>query len=227
MTTTQSEEEIRNQVRAAAVRLRETGTAVTNLPWRSWRTPYRIFLAEFLLVRTRSDVVAARFEEIYRTFSSVKALAAADEEVLAAILYPLGMRKRAPLLLKAARHLIEHHNGEIPQSTDDLLAIPGIGAYTSSAIAAFAFGMATVPADVNILRFLARLTALPMEHVTKGSAALRELLPLLSSATDGPSVEVLLDFTRLICKPRRPLCVECRLQSFCHSVTVPAASDAH
>ncbi len=157
--------------------------SVEHLPWRNVRTPYRIFLAELLLVRTRSDVVARVFEEIALRYPDVLAL--------------------------------EHHQGRIPEKVEELMKVPGLGLYTAAAVAAFAYGSSEVPADVNILRFLSRLTGLPMKHPTKGSPELRALLPLLSREQGGPEPEKLLDFTRLICHARRPRCGECPLQDDC------------
>lgn len=185
------------------------------LPWRKVRTPYRIFLAELLLVRTRSDVVARLFEGIASRYPDMLALADADQEELAASLEPLGLRKRAPFFPKAAQYILEHHEGRIPEKFEELMKVPGLGLYTAAAVAAFAYGSSEVPADVNILRFLSRLTGLPMKHPTKGSPELRTLLPLLSSDLGGPAPEKLLDFTRLICHARRPLCGECPLRDEC------------
>jgi A/G-specific adenine glycosylase len=184
-------------------------------PWRNVRTPYRVFLAEFLLARTRSDKVAELFEHIVSQFPDFPSLAHADEETLAAALMPLGLRKRVPLLLRAARYIIEHHEGQVPEEVKMLLKVPGIGPYTAAAIAAFAYASHDVPADVNILRFLSRLTGIPMEHQTKGSKQLRHLLPLLSQRNYGPEPEKLLDFTRLVCRPRRPKCEVCPLKNQC------------
>ncbi len=186
-----------------------------NLPWRNNRTPYRVFLAEFLLVRTRTDVVAQLFEGIVARYPDILSLARADEAELSAVLDPLGLKKRIPYLLKAARYIMEQHEGRVPETIAELLKVPGLGLYTAVAIAAFAYDSQEVPADVNILRFLARLTGLPMSHPTKGSKDLRGLLPLLSRAKGGPTPEKLLDFTRLICRSRDPRCRACLLQREC------------
>jgi A/G-specific adenine glycosylase len=184
-------------------------------PWRVERTPYRLFLAEFLLVRTRSDIVARQFEDIVAQFPDFLRLASAPENALAAALEPLGLRKRVPLLSRAAHYILEHHAGQVPGSIEELLKVPGIGSYTAAAIAAFGYDEHKVPADVNILRFVSRLTGLPMNHPTKGSDQLRRLLPLLSQEQAGPLPEKLLDFCRLICRPRRPRCEACPLQDSC------------
>jgi A/G-specific adenine glycosylase len=184
-------------------------------PWRSPRTPYRVFLAEFLLVRTRADLVARLFPELIKRYPNIHALANAEEGELAAALESLGLRKRVPYLLKGARYIVEHHKGKIPKSVEELLKVPGLGAYSAVAVAAFAHRQTEVPADVNILRFLSRLTGMPMVHVTKGSKQLWELLPSLSPDVGGPKPERLLDFSRVICRPGRPRCELCPVRSCC------------
>lgn len=190
----------------------ETGE---KLPWRQQRTPYRIFLAELLLVRTRADVVTRIYEDVFCQYSDIYKLAKANENELQRVLHPLGLPKRIPYIIKAARHICEVYNGQIPDDINALLKTPGLGMYTASAIATFAHGQTFVPGDINILRFIARLTGLEMEHKTKGSKQLRELAPLLSENYTGLSAEKLLDFTRLICRSRNPLCEQCPLTRHC------------
>ncbi|MGB9887755.1 MAG: hypothetical protein ACPLRW_12290 [Moorellales bacterium] len=168
-----------------------------------------------LLVRTRADVVARVFEQIAARYPTVYALASAEENELGSLLRPLGLYKRIPYLIAAARYICEKHGGEIPRSFGDLLKVPGVGPYTAAAIATFAYGGDGVPADVNVLRFVSRLTGLEMRHPTKGSPELRELLPLLSERNVGLSAEGLLDFARLVCRPGRPRCGDCPVQDRC------------
>jgi len=193
----------------------QTVIADINLPWRQLRTPYRIFLAEMLLVRTRADVVIRIYEDVFNYYSNVHKLAEADEDELREVLHPLGLSKRIPYIIEAARHICEVHEGNIPSDIDTLLKVPGLGTYTAAAVATFAYGQALVPGDVNILRFIARLTELDMEHKTKGSKQLRELSTLFSEPCTGLSAEKLLDFARLICRPRNPLCGQCPLTRYC------------
>lgn len=207
----------RDQVSRAARNLATLASfsQAQDLPWRALRTPYRVFLAEFLLVRTRADLVAGVFEDIYRRFPSIPDLASASESDVVEAIASLGLPQRAPYLIEAARFILAELGGEIPSDRADLERIPGVGPYVATAITAFAFDGDEVPADVNILRFLSRLTGLPMVHETKGSTELRGLLPLLSRQNGGPDPELLLDFTRFICEPRRPRCELCLLQADC------------
>jgi A/G-specific adenine glycosylase len=210
--------ELTDRVNRAACRLQEEKAPYwvsEQLPWRRLRTPYRIFLAEFLLVRTRARAVAEIFESVVTRYPDLESLASADEHELASALESLGLRKRVPLLQKAARYLVEIHEGRIPEKIEDLAKVPGLGLYTSVAVAAFAYGCPKVPADVNVLRFLSRLVGLPMEHPTKGSKDLRALLPFLSPDMGGPAPESLLDFSRTICCRHRPRCSECAVANEC------------
>jgi adenine-specific DNA glycosylase len=96
----------RTNILLAARKLREAALSFPSteqLPWRKVRTPYRIFLAELLLILTCSDVVARLFEEIALHYPDVKSLANANQEELAAILEPLGLKKRAPFFPKAVQ----------------------------------------------------------------------------------------------------------------------------
>lgn len=185
------------------------------LPWRKHRTPYRIFLAEMLLVRTRVDVVAEQFEKIYSQVPTIDALATIDFHKAQEIFRPLGLTKRIPYLINAARYIQQEHNGEIPSDYNELLKVPGIGRYTATAILSFAYGFETVPADVNILRFISRITGLEMKHKTKGSKELVALASSLTRTNTGLSAEELLDFTRLICRARKPKCAECPVSGMC------------
>lgn len=207
---------LRRKVVGAGRSLAKNITATQNdLPWRENKTPYRVFLAELMLVRTRADVVARIYESLFEKYPDIYKLADADENALRISLHPLGLSKRTPYFIKAARYVCDTHEGLLPREVESLIKIPGIGLYTASAISVFAFNQKSVPYDVNILRFLSRFTGLVMENKTKGSNMLRDLTPELSEEKTGLRTEVLLDFTRLICCPRTPICGQCCLKRSC------------
>lgn len=205
----------RNVVDAGRLLAKDPTITHSELPWRKEKNPYRIFLAEMLLVRTRVDVVARSFEGIFSNFPDISNLASASEKELNVALFPLGLSKRVPLIIRAARYILDTYKGKIPNDIDSLLTIPGIGKYTAYAILTFAYNQKYVPADVNILRFLSRFTGLPMQNATKGSKELTELAQELSEKETGLKAEVLLDFTILVCKPRSPKCPKCCIKSEC------------
>lgn len=188
------------------------------LPWRRGRSPYKTLIAEMLLVRTRYDVVSRIFDELVLRYPDVFALAEADEADLAELLRPLGLKKRVPFILRAARYIIEVFEGKIPDDPNLLKQIPGVGDYTAAAVAAFGFGRALLPADVNILRFFARYTGLDMGHPTKGSPLLRNLIRKINEEGLEVNPELVLDFSRTICRARKPKCSFCPLMESCEYV---------
>lgn len=217
--------ELGDKVETAGKVLARTDFEQHQLPWRVQCTPYRVFLAEFLLVRTRTDVVATIYESVFHAYPLPRDLASANEEDLLRILRPLGLQKRIRYLKRAAQYLVTACNGEIPCNIPELKQVPGIGDYTAAAIVAFACNEPAVPADVNILRFVSRLTGLDMRHATKGSKELRNLLPYLSLSSTGLRPQNLLDFSRTICRPRSPLCPSCPLTMICSYFTVDSSPD--
>jgi A/G-specific adenine glycosylase len=142
-------------------------------------------------------------------------LADANEIELLNLANPLGLKKRIPYIIRGAKYVVENYDGIVPRTIEDLLIVPGIGKYTATAIVTFAYGDLLVPADVNVFRFLARFTGLDIGHKTKGSKELLNLLPLLSQEKTKLTAEVLIDFSRLICGPRKPNCHLCSLTQKC------------
>ena len=184
-------------------------------PWRMSPSPYRVFLAEYLLVRTRADVVAKIYDSVVEMYPDIESLANAAEIELRNLLYLLGLSKRIPYLIKAACFIRDNYGGNIPCEVSELKKIPGIGDYTATAIAAFACNARLIPGDVNIFRFFSRLTGIEMMHKTKGSQELQELIEKIPDYYTDFSVGAVLDFSREICKSRKPLCRECLLNDIC------------
>lgn len=207
---------VQNKIEWAAKRINTIKGFAPDLPWRKEKTPYMVFVAEILLIRTRADVVANIFPEVVSKYPNIQALANANENELGRLIKPLGLKKRVPYIIKAANYIQEIHQGEIPDNVDDLIKVPGLGIYSSPAIATFAFDKKLVPADVNVFRFLSRFTGFDIGHKTKGSKILIELLPLLSEERSGLPAELLLDFTRLICRSRKPKCSDCPTRKRCN-----------
>ena len=127
-----------------------------DLPWRHTEDPYRIWVSEIMLQQTRVAAVLGYYARFLAVFPTVEALAEADEERLMKLWEGLGYYSRARNLQKAAQEITAL--GGFPDTYDGLLALPGIGDYTASAIAAAAFGRREPAVDGNVLRVMTRLT---------------------------------------------------------------------
>jgi A/G-specific adenine glycosylase len=184
------------------------------LPWRAEGgerpDPYRVWLSEVMLQQTTVAAVRPYFEAFTARWPNVEALAAAaDEEVMSAWA-GLGYYARARNLLACARAVVSGHGGRFPDEEAELARLPGIGRYTSAAIAAIAFGRRAVVVDGNVERVVARLFAEP------DKARLHALAE--SITPPGPSgdfAQAMMDLGATICTPRAPDCPNCPVAGYC------------
>ena len=191
-----------------------------DLPWRVNSSPYAVLVSEFMLQQTTVATVTPRFHEWMRRFPSIGDLAAASEQEILAAWEGLGYYSRARRLHAAARAIVEHHRGEVPAGESDLLALPGIGAYTAAAIRAFAHDEPAVVLDTNILRVLARWgnMILPVD-TAKGRDALEKIAEAFFPKSGCRAVaSALMDLGATICTAGSPECASCPLQKTCTAV---------
>lgn len=173
-----------------------------------------------MLQQTRMDVAVGYFDRFVTRFPDVRALADATVEEVLVVWSGLGYYRRARMLHAGARHIVDVHEGRIPQSSASLLAIPGIGRYTAGAILSIAYDQPAPIVDGNIARLLARLSAL--ESPSGSSDLNREewsLAATLVSSACSPRVlnQALMELGALICTPRAPSCGRCPVSSSCEA----------
>lgn len=122
------------------------------LPWRTRATPYRVLVSELMLQQTQVERVIDKYRQFLDAYPDFHALANAPQPELLGIWSGLGYNRRALALKALAQAVIANHNGTLPRSPEQLLALPGIGRYTAGAIMAFAFNQPVVFIDTNIRR---------------------------------------------------------------------------
>lgn len=185
------------------------------LPWRSAPgepapDAYRVWLSEIMLQQTTVAAVTARFERFIDRWPTIEALAAASDEQVLGEWAGLGYYARARNLIACAREIVRR--GAFPQTPAELIGLPGVGAYTSAAIAAIAFGQRAAVVDTNITRVIARLNALK----TPSAAQVRDLMLAMTPADrPGNFVQAMMDLGATICRPKNPACLGCPLRSQC------------
>ena len=185
------------------------------LPWRSppgdeRRDPYRIWLSEVMLQQTMVATVRPRFERFVERWPTVHALAAATDEDILSEWAGLGYYARARNLIACAREVATR--GGFPRTAVELRKLPGVGAYTSAAIAAIAFGERAPAVDTNVERVIARLSGL--KHPARSRIEAR-VLDLMPPDRPGDFVQAMMDLGATICRPKSPRCGDCPLKSDC------------
>ena len=126
------------------------------LPWRENPEGYRVWISEIMLQQTRVEAVKPYFERFLEALPDVASLASVEDDRLMKLWEGLGYYSRARNLQKAAGLVAER--GSFPDTYAELLALPGVGDYTASAIASAAFGRREAAVDGNVLRVVTRLT---------------------------------------------------------------------
>jgi A/G-specific adenine glycosylase len=193
------------------------------LPWRSPPgepppDPYRVWLSEVMLQQTTVATVRPRFERFVARWPTVQALAAASDEEILSEWAGLGYYARARNLIACAREVAKR--GRFPTTAAELRKLPGIGAYTSAAITAIAFGDKAAAVDTNVERVIARLYSLKQpSRVEIGRLA----LGMMPADRAGDFVQAMMDLGATICRPKNPHCAECPLAPDCKAFASGAA----
>lgn len=173
--------------------------------------PYHVWLSEVMLQQTNTTTVTPYFQNFIRMWPTVQDLAQAELDEILHAWQGLGYYSRARSLYKAAQIL----SGQFPKTQEELLKIPGIGPYTSAAIAAIAFNLPSKPVDGNIARIYARLYEIQEIKPRLYETVQEKLASDVSPSRNGDFIQALMDIGATICLPKSPRCLLCPLQSSC------------
>lgn len=219
-------------VLCAAALLRWYDCAARVLPWRVSPEdraagvrpdPYRVWLSEVMLQQTTVAAVRGYFHRFTARWPDVQALAAAPEADVMAEWAGLGYYARARNLIACAR-IVAASGGVFPVERAALQALPGIGDYTSAAIAAIAHDAPETVVDGNVERVVARLFAetLPLPKVRPVLS--RRAQSLTPRQRPGDFAQAMMDLGATVCTPRSPNCSGCPVQGFCRAQALGIAA---
>ncbi len=185
------------------------------MPWRSESDPYRILVSEVMLQQTRVDTVKPFYERWVVQFPTLESLALADEDAVLKAWEGLGYYRRARNLRRAALTVREKWDGELPQDREGLRTLPGVGAYTSGAIASIAFGEAVPAVDGNVRRVLARLYDEPRPTPAWLESHAQALV---DERRPGDWNQALMELGATLCAPKKPRCDRCPVAVWCRAL---------
>lgn len=185
------------------------------LPWRENRTPYRVWLAEVMLQQTTVATATSYFERFVEQFPTVHDLAGAPLDHVLNLWQGLGYYNRARNLHKCAAEVSKRHGGRFPQTAEELQKLPGIGPYTSAAIASIAFDSPAPVVDGNIERVLSRLFAIKTTLPKSKEKIKTYAAKLTPQKQSGDYAEAMMDLGATICTPQNPKCLLCPVNDLC------------
>ncbi len=191
------------------------------LPWRAppgrIADPYHVWLSEIMLQQTTVPAVIPYFLNFLERWPDIFALAQSSQEDVLNAWAGLGYYARARNLHACAKRIAGEYGGKFPEQQAELKQLPGIGDYTSAAIAAIAFGKPAVVVDGNIERIVARMFALT-DPVPEVKPEMRQKAALLMEGRAdraGDFAQALMDIGAGVCTVSSPKCMLCPLQSAC------------
>ena len=189
------------------------------LPWRGTAaSPWSVMVSEFMLQQTPVTRVLPVHAAWLERWPTPAALAEESTGEAVRMWGRLGYPRRALRLHAAAAAIVERHDGEVPTSYDDLLALPGVGDYTASAIASFAFGQRHVVLDTNVRRVLARTISgveFPATAVTRAERDVATSVLPDDEATAATWAVATMELGALVCTARQPSCDACPVADLC------------
>jgi len=204
------------------------GRHARRLPWRTHRTPYRVWVAEVMLQQTRVETVVPYYRRWMRCFPSWRALANASQDDVLKCWEGLGYYSRARNLQAAAQVVVTEYGGNVRRAWHgrgndagevcrELRTFPGVGDYMAAAIGSLAFGVDAAVLDGNVMRVLTRVFAYHGD--IRSTVAKRRLqawaTSLMVSGRAGEFNEAMMELGATVCLPRNPTCDVCPLCQVC------------
>lgn len=175
--------------------------------------PYELMFAARLSAQCTDARVNIVTETLFKKYPTLDSFADADLEELEQDVKPCGFYKmKAKSLKEMARKLLDDFNGEIPQTMEELLTLPGIGRKTANLMMGDVWGKPAIVTDTHCIRITGRLGLTKNKEPAKVEKDLVKLIPPeISSHFCHQTVQ----FGRDICRARNPKCEECPLNYFC------------
>jgi A/G-specific adenine glycosylase len=211
-----------------------------NLPWQKNKSSYSVWISEIMLQQTQVATVIPYFDTFMRRFPNVTDLANAPVDEVLHLWTGLGYYARARNLHKAAQQVRDLHAGKFPTTFDEVIALPGIGRSTASAVLSLSLNQAYAIMDGNVKRVLTRYMAIEgwtgskkiEDRLWTEADALKPSVPNLARSVQkqpnmqeinditgelrfGDYTQAIMDLGATICTRSRPKCDDCPMQSHC------------
>ena len=188
-----------------------------NLPWQHNLNPYRVWISEIMLQQTQVNTVIPYFERFMLRFPCIDKLALAEQDEVLHYWSGLGYYSRARNLHKTAQQVMANFKGQLPDGSDQLQSLPGIGRSTAGAILAIAFEQPASILDGNVKRVLARHDAI--DGWPGNTAVSKQLWEIAERLTPKQQVraytQAIMDLGATLCTRSKPQCEACPVAVSC------------
>lgn len=175
--------------------------------------PFQVLVATIISQRTREEQTTAVSARVFAVYPDAAALAAADEPTVLGLLDGSEYREeKAPRLIALAKILVEKYGGQVPDSIEALLSLPGVGRKTANCVLIYAFEKAALCVDTHMHRITNRLGWVTTKTPDATEKALEKIMPQDLWAG---SNRLFLQHGRALCLPTVPICSRCPVREWC------------
>lgn len=189
------------------------------LPWRTDKDPYKIWLSEIILQQTRIDQGTPYYEKFLSHYPCIFEMAKAPEDEILKHWQGLGYYSRARNMHHTAKVIVNDYQGIFPQDYKSIRLLKGIGDYTASILLSVCFNQPYAVVDGNVSRVVSRLFGIK-DFIDKpeGQKIIKQkATEILDKQNPGDFNEALMDFGSMVCTPSNPNCCECPLSNHCYA----------
>ena len=185
---------------------------------REHRTPFQILISTIISLRTKDEVTAEASERLFKLADNPYDMLKLSEEEIAKAIYPAGFyRNKAKTIKKISQILVEKYNGQVPDTLEELLKLPGVGRKTANLVLALSFNKPAICVDVHVHRITNRLGFVKTKTPEETELELMKKVP---KKYWNKINDLLVAFGQTICKPISPFCSKCPVSQYCEKVGV-------
>ena len=181
-------------------------------PELNFSNPYETLVATILSAQCTDKQVNKVTPAVFARFPDAVSMAAATVDELYPMVKSCGFKNKANNIIEACKLIALKHGGEVPQTMEELTALPGVGRKTANVVMANAFGTPAIAVDTHVFRVSNRLGLADADDVLKTELQLQKAIP---KADWSAAHHWLIYHGRRVCKAQRPLCESCTLRDMC------------
>ena len=183
-----------------------------------FRNPFELLIATILSAQCTDERVNMVTPALFSKFPTAALTAKAKVEDIEAIVRSTGFfRAKAKSILGASKIIVEHFDGEVPSTLEELVKLPGVGRKTANVVLGDAFGIPGITVDTHVGRLSRRLGLTKLDDPVKVEFALNKLIPQPQWTIFSHR---LIFHGRRVCTARKPACQRCTLNDICPKVDV-------
>ncbi len=181
-------------------------------------TPFEVLVSTLLSLRTKDEVTSEAARRLFRKADTPEQILALGERELSRLIYPVGFYPtKARRLVEISRIILDTHGGQVPDTMEGLLALPGVGRKTANLVLVEGFKQDAICVDTHVHRISNRMGYVQTRTPEQTEFALRKKLPRKHWVRYN---ELLVAFGQMICRPISPFCSKCPVAAMCPRVGV-------